>query len=257
MLREYQFGSVFAGIGGMDLGLERAGMKCAWQVEIDPYCRQILSRHWPLTPRHDDVATFAHTDTERWNVDIIAGGFPCQEISNAGRRQGIEGPRSGLWSEYARIIRVLRPEIAIVENVASLTHRGLGKVLGDLAFMGMDAQWFRLSAAEVGADTERKRAFIVAYRVGKRRVSGPSERRIFDESLLEEERPIPARVIHTCRDTRGRIRATPESGIHRVADGFPTQLDLARLKALGNCIDPRVAERVGRAVLRFMAARSM
>src|SRR5690606_2479372 len=113
------FGSLFAGIGGFDLGFERAGLQCKWQVEIDPYCQKVLAKHWPGVLRWDDVKTFAR-DCVAERVDVICGGFPCQDISNAGLKAGIDGERSGLWSEYVRIIRVLRPKYVVVENVAAI-----------------------------------------------------------------------------------------------------------------------------------------
>ena len=97
-----RFGSLFAGIGGMDLGLERAGMECAWQVEIDPYCQKVLAKHWPDVQRFGDIKDCGAHNLEP--VDLICGGFPCQDISLAGKGAGIEGERSGLWSEYHRII---------------------------------------------------------------------------------------------------------------------------------------------------------
>ena len=157
------FGSLFAGIGGMDLGLERAGMECRWQVEIDPYATRVLANHWPHVRRHDDVRTFPPDDGTDWRVDLIAGGFPCQDISSAGKRLGIEGPQSGLWSEYARVIGELRPRYALVENVSALLVRGLDAVLGTLATLGYDAEWTCLPAAAVGAPHIRDRVFILAY----------------------------------------------------------------------------------------------
>src|SRR6187551_321237 len=126
-------------------------MRCAWQVEIDPYCRRVLAKHWPDVRRHDDVRTFPPTDAGEWRVDVICGGFPCQDISNAGKRAGIDGERSGLWAEYARIVRALRPSIVVVENVAALLNRGIERVLGDLAACGFDAEWEVLPAAAAGA----------------------------------------------------------------------------------------------------------
>lgn len=158
------FGSLFAGIGGFDLGFERAGLRCVWQVEIDPYCRRVLEKHWPHVPRWDDVRTFTGDGYER--PDVICGGFPCQDISNAGKRAGIEGERSGLWAEYARIIRLLRPRFVVVENVSALLVRGLGRVLGDLAACGYDAEWDCIPAAAVGAPHIRDRVFVVAYPAG-------------------------------------------------------------------------------------------
>jgi DNA (cytosine-5)-methyltransferase 1 len=152
------FGSLFSGIGGLDLGLERAGMKCAWQVEIDPYCQKVLTKHWPNVPKFEDVRTFTPTA-----VDVVAGGFPCQDVSVAGPKVGIDGPRSGLWRELHRIISEVRPQFAIVENTAGLLVRGLDRVLGDLAGIGYDAEWGVLSSCRFGAPHVRQRVFIVAY----------------------------------------------------------------------------------------------
>ena len=157
------FGSLFAGIGGMDLGLERAGMECRWQVEIDPYATRVLARHWPDVRRHDDVRTFPPDDGTDWQVDLIAGGFPCQDISYAGKGAGLSGERSGLWFEFARVVRTLRPRFLIVENVPALLTRGLDAVLGTLASLGYDAEWTCLPAAAVGAPHIRDRVFILAY----------------------------------------------------------------------------------------------
>jgi DNA (cytosine-5)-methyltransferase 1 len=156
------FGSLFAGIGGFDLGLERAGMRCEWQVEIDPYARAVLAKHWPDVRRHEDVRTFPPPEGE-WGVDVICGGFPCQDISVAGKGAGLAGARSGLWYEYARIIGELRPRYVIVENVAALLARGMGTVLGDLSTLGYDAEWHVIPASAVGAPHRRERVWIVAY----------------------------------------------------------------------------------------------
>lgn len=155
------FGSLFSGIGGFDLGFERAGLRCAWQVEIDPFCQRVLAKHWPEVPRHGDIKTFPPEGD--WSVDIICGGFPCQDISNAGKREGIDGERSGLWSDMLRVIRVVRPRYVVVENVAALASRGLDRVLGDLAASGFDAEWEVLPAAAFGAPHIRERVFILAY----------------------------------------------------------------------------------------------
>jgi len=152
---------LFAGIGGMDLGLDRAGMECRWQVEIDQFCRKVLTKHWPDVPKYEDVREVGAHNLEP--VDVIAGGFPCQDISLAGKGAGLEGERSGLWWEYHRIIRELGPRYVIVENVRALTVRGLDAVLGSLADIGYDAEWQMLSAEAVGAPHRRDRIFIVAY----------------------------------------------------------------------------------------------
>lgn len=157
------FGSLFAGIGGLDLGLERAGLECRWQVEIDPFCQRVLAKHWPDVRRHDDVKTFPVDQVDQWNVDLICGGFPCQDISYAGRGAGIHGERSGLWFEYARIVRVLRPKYVVIENVSALLARGMDAVLGTLADIGYDAEWCTVTAADFGLPQIRQRVFILAH----------------------------------------------------------------------------------------------
>jgi len=162
-------GSLFAGIGGFDLGFERAGMRVAWQVELDPYCRAVLARHFPQVERFEDVCEVGARNLAP--VDLLCGGFPCQDLSAAGRGAGIDGARSGLWAEFARIVRELRPRYVVVENVpALLTGKGkrwergpIGRVLGDLAEARYDAEWACLSAREFGAPHLRKRVWIVAY----------------------------------------------------------------------------------------------
>ncbi len=155
------FGELFAGIGGFSLGLERAGMTCKWQVEIEPYARAVLNKHWPDVPKHDDVRTFPPQGD--YGVDLICGGFPCQDISVAGKGAGLAGSRSGLWYEYARIIGELRPRYVVVENVAALLTRGMGTVLGDLSSLGYDAEWHVIPASAVGAPHRRDRVWIVAH----------------------------------------------------------------------------------------------
>jgi DNA (cytosine-5)-methyltransferase 1 len=167
-------GSLFSGIGGFDLGFQRAGIETAWQVEIDAYCRRVLARHFPEAERFSDIRECGAHNLKP--VDIISGGFPCQDISNAGKRAGIDGERSGLWSEYARIIRELRPRYVVVENVAALLGRGMERVLGDLAAIGYDAEWQSIRASDVGAPHRRERIWIVAYpRCGFSDSSGDGE----------------------------------------------------------------------------------
>jgi DNA (cytosine-5)-methyltransferase 1 len=162
-------GSLFSGIGGFELGFERAGMRVSWQVEQDAYCRAVLARHFPDAARFEDVREVGAQNLDP--VDLICGGFPCQDLSSAGRGAGIDGARSGLWSEFARIVCELRPRYVVVENVpALLTGKGkrwqrgpIGRVLGDLAEARYDAEWACLSAREFGAPHLRKRVWIVAY----------------------------------------------------------------------------------------------
>jgi DNA (cytosine-5)-methyltransferase 1 len=159
----FRIGSLFSGIGGLELGLERAtGGHVVWQVERDAWCRRVLAKHWPKAERFDDVCTVGAASLAP--VDVICGGFPCQDISFAGKGAGLDGERSGLWYEYARIVRELRPRIVVVENVAALLVRGLDAVLGTLASLGYDAAWDCVPAASVGAPHRRDRLFVVAWR---------------------------------------------------------------------------------------------
>src|SRR5574343_193510 len=153
-------GDLFSGIGGFSLGLERAGMRTRWFSEIDPYASAVLRKHWADVPNHGDIRNVRRGAVEP--VDVLCGGFPCQDISNAGKRAGIDGERSGLWAEYARVIGELRPRYVIVENVSALLGRGLGRVLGDLAALGFDAEWHCIPASAVGAPHRRERICIVA-----------------------------------------------------------------------------------------------
>ena len=127
------FGSLFAGIGGLDLGFERAGLECKWQVEINAYAQKVLAKHWPNVRRHDDVRTWPKRDTE--HVDVVAGGFPCQDISYAGKGAGLQGERSGLFFEAVRVFREVGPRFIVLENVAALLTRGMDEVLGTLALL--------------------------------------------------------------------------------------------------------------------------
>ena len=153
-------GDLFAGIGGMSLGLEHAGFTVRWQVETEPYCENILARHWPAVLRRRDVR-FAGAATLP-PVDLIAGGFPCQDVSAAGRGVGVErGHRSGLWREFARIVRELRPRWVLVENVPALRRRGADRVLGDLEAAGYACWPLVVGARHVGAPHRRDRVWIV------------------------------------------------------------------------------------------------
>ena len=155
------FGELFAGIGGFSLGLERAGMECKWQVEIESYARAVLKKHWPEVPKWEDVRTFPPQGD--YSVDLICGGFPCQDISVAGKGAGLAGARSGLWYEFARIIGEIRPRYVLVENVGALLTRGMDAVLGTLSTLGYDAEWHVVPASAVGAPHRRERIWIVAY----------------------------------------------------------------------------------------------
>jgi len=174
---------LFSGIGGFSLGLERAGMRTVAFCEIEPFCRSVLKTHWPDVPIFEDVTKLKASDINE-QINVIAGGFPCQDISTAGRGAGLSGSRSGLWFEYHRLINEIQPQFAIIENVSALRSRGLDEVLRSLAEIGYDAEWHCIPASAVGAPHRRDRIWIVAYpsrnrlqeREGKDRKSFRSER---------------------------------------------------------------------------------
>ena len=161
------FGSLFAGIGGFDLGLERAGMTCKWQVEIDDFCNKVLAKHWPDVKRHRDVREVGKHNLEP--VDLICGGFPCQPFSCAGKRKGKEDERF-LWPEMFRIISELKPRWIIGENVAGFVNMGLDDCISDLEREGYEVQPFIIPACAVNAPHRRDRVWIVAYSQKCRRV---------------------------------------------------------------------------------------
>jgi len=221
-------GSLFAGIGGFDLGLERAGMRVRWQVEIDPYCQRVLAKHWPHVQRYGDIRAIDWGTVEP--VDLLCGGFPCQDISLAGKGAGLAGERSGLWFEYAKAIETLRPRYVLIENVSALRSRGLDQVLGSLAALGYDAEWHCIPACAVGAPHRRDRVWIVADAERMRKLQPQGSqchewRRLSDCSWWNIE---------------------PELG--RVAHGIPNRVD--RLRGLGNAIVPQIAEWIGRQIMK-------
>ena len=163
---------LFSGIGGISLALERTGyFQTKAFCEIDPWCRRTLRRHWPDTPIFEDVTKLK--GSEIGAIDLIAGGFPCQDVSITGNRAGLAGKRSGLWPDFQRLIGELRPRFALVENVTGLLNgeRGawMGQILADLAALRYDAEWFSLPAAAFGAPHWRWRVFILAYPNSERR----------------------------------------------------------------------------------------
>jgi DNA (cytosine-5)-methyltransferase 1 len=152
----------FSGIGGFSLAARwLGGIETVQFVEREPYCRHILAKHWPDVPIHDDICTF---NPAPGSADIVCGGFPCQDISTAGKQAGIkEGTRSGLFYELMRVVRVVRPRYVVLENVAAITSNGLDTVLGTLAEAGFDAEWACIPAADVGACHRRDRWWCVAH----------------------------------------------------------------------------------------------
>lgn len=257
---------LFSGIGGFSLGLERTGgFETVAFCEIEPFPRRVLAKHWPGVPCYNDVRelTAAKLSADGIVVDVITGGFPCQDLSVAGAQRGIDAERSGLWSEIIRLVRELRSQFLIVENVANLL-RGpteqpgawFGRVLGDLAECGYDAEWQNIRAGSIGLPHERQRAWLVAY---------PAEVgwHVFDDKA--------AALLHS-----GSLQGTQQSGyrwkredsghqpqsvgwsveppIRGSNDGGAAELDKSRISALGNAVVPQIPELIGRAILNARAA---
>jgi len=267
---------LFSGIGGFSLGLERAGFKTSAFCEIDKKARQVLKKHWPNIPVYEDIRELTNEKLKAdgiADIEVICGGFPCQDISVAGKGAGITGTRSGLWSEFARLIGEIRPQFAIVENVTALRSRGLGRVLGDLAKIGYDAEWHCIPASAVGAPHERDRLWIVAYPEGIRRkcrsmqtgnntkahekgssnsfkrpsqafsytnINRPEEWQGFAEYIEKELKAIK----RGNKSLKQWWKVEPCVG--RVADGIPRRMD--RLKQLGNAVLPQIPEIIGRSI---------
>ena len=256
-------GSLFSGAGCGDLGLEWAGFKHAWFCEQDKYARKILDKNWPGATIYEDIRNVDFTQVEP--VELLAGGFPCQDISVAGKGEGIQGERSGLWSEFARAIAEIRPLYALIENSPALATRGLDVVLSDLAALGYDAEWHCLPASALGAPHHRDRMWIVAYP----QLCRIQERRRVANSRKETVRPGGIRpngaqggeeqarsvVADTMRPGRkeldiatlaqragqragciapawGKAWWASESGLVRVAHGTPNRVD--RIRCVGN-----------------------
>lgn len=185
---------LFSGIGGFSLGLERTGgFETVAFCEIEEFPRKVLAKHWPNVPCYPDIRQLSADTLIRDGiaVDVICGGFPCQDISSAGKRAGLDGPRSGLWFEYARIIGELRPQFVIVENVAELLGNGMGDVLGSLATLGYDAEWEDIPASAVGAYHDRRRIWILAY-------SEPNRRRLLQQRCFDQRYPQFEKQANAC-----------------------------------------------------------
>jgi DNA (cytosine-5)-methyltransferase 1 len=244
---------LFAGLGGMSLGLERTGgFETVALCEIEEFPRKVLANHWPGVPCYHDVRDLT-ADTLRSDgiaVDVITGGFPCQDISTAGKQRGMgDETRSGLWSEIARLIGELSPRFVIVENVAALLsgpseQRGgwFGRVLGDLAECGYDAEWENIPASALGAPHRRERVWLIAYPERTRR-----ERLIKDNSFLSsqsQEFPVSydGSIAGWC--------SLAERGLPvRDSDGVSVSMERSRIKALGNAVLPAIPQMIGRAIL--------
>jgi DNA (cytosine-5)-methyltransferase 1 len=279
---------LFSGIGGFSLGLERTGgFETVAFCEIEPFCRRVLAKHWPNVRQYEDVRTLT-ADTLRRDgiaVDVITGGFPCQDLSTAGKQAGMgDGTRSGLWSEIVRLVCEIRPQFIIVENVANLLAgpserpgRWFGRVLGVLAECGYDAEWENIPAAALGAPHIRERVWIIAYPAQERQSEArPFQHRAIakwfsrggEEIVLTDDRKERAKGrepqqvsgfgafswcedVRRAEDLRGRPDLPPPL-FRGSRDGIPDWVD--RIGACGNSVIPQIPELIGRAILEARAA---
>jgi len=232
---------LFSGIGGFSLGLERTGgFETVAFCEIEEFPRRVLAKHWPGVPIHRDVRELRAEHVGA--VDVICGGFPCQDISLAGEGAGIQGERSGLWREYARLIGEIRPQYVIVENVAALLGRGLDVVLGDLATLRYDAEWRPVFGIDCGLPQVGQRIWLVATpeRAGR-------EGRFEYLSTLGFEGTPPGQRRHAALSERRALDAY-FIGL-RAIDGLSVEMERRRLRGLGNAVYPQVPELIGKAIL--------
>jgi DNA (cytosine-5)-methyltransferase 1 len=282
------FGSLFAGIGGFDLGMERAGMQCEWQVEKDVYASSVLEKHWPDVRRWREVETFPPPDGTNWKVDVITAGVPCQPISQAGKQRGASDER-WMWGECLRVVADLCPRFFVAENPASiLSHdrgRTFGGILGAMAAIGYDAEWHVISASDVGAPHRRERVFAVFWR---------NWEEVFEVEDFDECRCCGDTYCHRCNEHAGicacltlgkaddfelvdqewgtvayangergqvqhrrpfaAVKVPKRFGYWKTEPGVSRVVDgvpsrLDRLRCLGNAVVPQIVEVIGRAIV--------
>lgn len=257
-MRKLRVLDLFSGIGGFSLGLERTGgFETVAFCEIEDFPRRVLAKHWPAVPCYPDVRelTAKQLATDGIAADVICGGFPCQDLSIAGRRAGIEAERSGLWGEVARLVGEVRPSYVIVENVSNLLvgpgeRRGgwFSRVLGDLASLGYDAEWHCIPASYLGAWHRRDRVWLLAYANEERGQQGVTARAVLGQRDLLQQ---PTRNFARWP---GRSNL-PKSRICGRNDGIPDVPH--RLAALGNAVVPQIPELIGRAILASLETESL
>lgn len=247
-----KFISLFAGVGGLDLGLERAGFECVAQVEIDDFCQKVLTKHWANVPKFKDVRDVGKANLP--TAELICGGFPCQDVSLAGERAGLEGKRSTLWSEFYRIVCEIQPRWIVIENVPGLLSSDNGefftKILRELSQSGYDVEWQVIPAAFVGAPHIRERVFIVGYSSGREwEVSNiPQVFRVERFGRNKTERGEGGYMPSMGQASNSGLERewknwSDKPEFKRVVDGVPFGMD--RLRSLGNAVCPQVAEFVG------------
>ena len=252
---------LFSGIGGFSLGLERTGgFETVAFCEIEEFPRKVLKKHWPKVPCYHDVRelTAERLAADGITVDVITGGFPCQDISLAGKGAGLDGGRSGLWAQIARLSSELRPAFVIVENVSALLGRGMGRVIGDLAEIGYDAEWHCIQASRVGAPHDRDRVWIIAnsHKVG-RLFTGEYPNREHALQIRQQWHTSPPNTGWVdvqrwfCALIQNGYGVETSSPPNRMVDGFSQELD--EIAALGNAVVPQIPELIGHAILEARA----
>lgn len=237
---------LFAGIGGFSLGFDQVegdAFETVAFCEIDQYAREVLSNHWPGTPIYHDAKELNRGTLESDGVrlpDIITAGWPCQDISTAGSGVGLDGERSGLWGEVARIIGELHPRFVVLENSPNLRNRGLEYVLSDLWSLGFDAEWHVVSASSVGAFHQRARLWIVAY---SQRLGLPGS-----WELAPPVHPTPSEFGEANRFVNDFLEGSLPfvCGGH---DGVPERVDHQAVKQLGNAVVPQITRQIAAAIL--------
>ena len=230
---------LFSGIGGFALGARLAGMEFErhYNSDIDDYANRVYAKHFPASIQLGDITKIKAEDLPdgEW---IITGGFPCQDISCAGKKAGLDGERSGLWFEMWRLVRDLRPEFLFGENVGALSIRGLDRILGSLAEIGYDAEWQDIRASDLGAPHRRERIWIIAYPKSKRwQYSGQTEN---TNDIFSGDQKVWEMGFKALRGSRYDAWPYAPAAAFRMDDGIPDRLD--RLKCLGNAIVPQIAE---------------
>lgn len=268
MTKKLTFGSLFAGIGGFDLGLERAGMECRWQVEIDPFCQKVLQKHWPNVKKYGDIKDVKSNDLEP--VDVICGGFPCQPYSKAGKQRGENDDRA-LWKSMFQIIEEKMPDWIIGENVDGIIDMALEGVLADLASENYQAQAFIIPAVSLNASHRRDRVWIIAHSNGngyKQREQNNSKKYHFKGLSKVTPHSNGVRLQIRQREKNSSSWENLENGPFGLSldrtwaeisaaqgdrgdDGIPGGVDRRRrVKALGNSVVPQIPEIIGKYILK-------
>jgi DNA (cytosine-5)-methyltransferase 1 len=248
---------LFSGIGGFSLGLERTGgFETVAFCEIEDFPRRVLAKHWPKVPCYHDIRelTAERLAADGIAVDVICGGFPCQDLSSAGKQGGISAGRSGLWSEMVRLVGEIRPQFAIIENVTNLLagERGawFATVLSDLAALRYDAEWHCIEAANVGLPQGRDRVWILAYADGQRRGCLVKSQQVQSAAInftdFEGWPPDTLRVLPNV----ARLVANTDGIIERNDNGLSE--GMGQLKGYGNAVVPQVVTVIGNAILASM-----